>query len=126
MLAKHFFSGLIVASPMLLANTSLASQNEIEAYDSCRKAISKEIGVPRYSAFERKYAKVRLSDGNYRFFINSSYRHPDSDGVQIFRSVCESGGFARLNTITVQPGMWALNELANDPSKARDALLAMQ
>lgn len=126
MYAKQFLTGLIVSGPLLLSSQAFASQDEIDAYNSCRKAISKEVGVQRYSLFERKYARVRLEDGNYRFFINSSYRHPDTEGVQYFRSLCESGGFAKLDTVTVQPGMWVLNELVNDPAKAQEALVAMQ
>lgn len=101
-------TGLVLS--LSSTTTSAANQNESDAYQTCINNASKQVGVKRYSIFERKYAKAKNSKGVYRFYLNSTYKHPDLEAVREYRTICESGGFAKLKSIEVQAGQWRYPE----------------
>jgi hypothetical protein len=86
---------------------SSASADE-SALAICAKGIKEEIGISRYTTFDKEVGIIKQADGTKHFLINASYKSPKMNEAKSFRSVCHGKGY--LATVaTVVEGAWSFN-----------------
>ena len=98
-----FVPGVLLSSAALAG----ASVNE-SALGICAKIIKDEIGVSRYTTFDKEVGIIRQVDGNIQYFVNASYKSPEMAVAKPFRAVCDGRGF-QASVPVVAEGSWSFS-----------------
>lgn len=94
----------LLLSLVAVAVNAGASVDE-SALAICGKEIRKEIGVARYTTFDKTVGTIRQIDGNIQYFINARHKAPDMAEEKSFRAVCDGRGY-RASVSLVAEGAW--------------------
>lgn len=84
-----------------------ASVNE-SALAICAKIIKDEIGVARYTTFDKQVGMIRQAGGTIQYFLNASHKGPDMDQAQAYRAVCDGNGYLASVSVVAE-GSWSFS-----------------
>lgn len=91
---------------VLLSSAAFSGASVTEsALAICAKIIKDEIGVSRYTTFDKEVGVIRQADGNIQYFVNASYKSPEMAVAKLFRAVCDGRGY-QASVPVVAEGRW--------------------